>query len=64
MSKTSASAVKPPGWSRCASVYPGGTAVIGSTGSDASSARMGDAKSTVPSGPTRYQTGKGTPKYR
>ena len=42
VSKTSASAVKPPGWSRCASrVARAARRVIGSTGSAASSATIG-----------------------
>ena len=32
VSKTSVSPRKPPGWSRCASVKPGGTSTVGSTG--------------------------------
>ena len=62
VSKMSASPVKPPGWSRCPSSYPGGVSVIGSTGSAASSATIGAEKSVAPSAFTGYHTGKGTPK--
>src|ERR671928_103682 len=41
VSITSGSATNPPGTPRCSSVKPGGTSDDGSTGSDASSARIG-----------------------
>ena len=64
VSKMSASPVNPPGWSRCASPYPGGGVAMGSTGKEPSSARMGAEKSAVPSPRSGYHTGNGTPKYR
>jgi hypothetical protein len=41
VSITSGSAVKPPGWPRCASVNPGGRSELGSIGNRSSLARMG-----------------------
>src|SRR3954469_13013755 len=41
VSMTSGSAMKPPGLLRCVSVKPAGTSDDGSTGSDASGARIG-----------------------
>jgi hypothetical protein len=64
VSMTSGSAMNPPGLPRCDSSKPGGTSDDGSTGSAASSARMGEEWSGSPSVSSRYQTGKGTPKNR
>ena len=36
VSMMSGSAMKPPGWLRCSSVYPAGTSVVGSIGSTSS----------------------------
>src|ERR687884_1998286 len=59
VSMTSGSPMKPPGRPRCDSSNPGGTSEDGSTGSDASSATTGSAKSGSPSASSRYQTGNG-----
>ncbi len=64
VSITSGSAAKPPGWLRWASSKPGAAVVVGSIGSEASSARIGDRKSVTPSASMGYQTGNATPKKR
>jgi hypothetical protein len=43
VSMMSGSPMKPPGWPRCASVYPGGTWLAGSMGSDSASGTMGES---------------------
>ena len=64
VSITSGSPTKPPGWPRWSAVKPGGTSDDGSMGSVDSSGTIGWSWSISPSTPSRYQTGKGTPKKR
>jgi hypothetical protein len=64
VSMTSGSPTNPPATPRCSSLKPSGASLDGSTGSRLSSATRARSWSISPSSPTRYQTGKGTPKKR